>query len=127
VGRILVVDDQELVRRSLGRLLASKGHDVLYAADGLEAIERYREAAPPPDVVLMDLDMPRMAGDEALVRLRELDPHARVVLISGFYDESHRQRLIREGALDLLGKPISLDELNESLRIALGGARPLRE
>ncbi|MCB9594386.1 MAG: response regulator [Sandaracinaceae bacterium] len=119
VGRILVVDDQELVRRSLGRLLTAQGHDVLYASDGIEAVETYQAAEPRPDVVLMDLDMPRLSGGEALVRLRELDPGAKVVLISGFYDDIARRRLIRQGAVELLGKPLDLSELAGCIRLAL--------
>ncbi len=121
VGRVLVVDDQELVRRSLGRLLSSQGHHVLYAADGLDAVERYRDTDPRPDVVLMDLDMPRMSGDEALVRIRELDAHANVVLISGFFEEGRRAHLLAQGALDLLGKPVDLTQLEACIRTALGG------
>ncbi|MBX3269332.1 MAG: response regulator [Sandaracinaceae bacterium] len=119
VARVLVVDDQELVRRSLGRLIAAYGHDVTLAADGLEAVEQYQAASPPPDLVLMDLDMPRLSGEEALVQILAFDPSARIVLISGFNDESHRRHLIRQGAIDLLGKPVDANDILECIRTAL--------
>lgn len=120
VGRVLIVDDQELVRRSLGRLLRADGHEVEFAADGHEALAAYASARTRPDVVLMDLDMPNLSGGDTLERLRELDPHARIVLISGYYDEARKQCLLEMGAMDFLAKPVDAHQLRDSIRIALG-------
>ncbi len=118
-GLILVVDDQELVRRSLGRLLKAAGHRVVFAADGQEALERYTSIEPRPDVVLMDLDMPRLSGSETLGRLRGINPQARVVLISGYYDETRKRRLLQDGAADFLAKPVDAKALRDAIRLAL--------
>ncbi|MEC7525588.1 MAG: response regulator [Myxococcota bacterium] len=118
-GRVLVVDDQELVRRSLGRLVKASGHEVLYAADGREALEVYAASEPRPDVVLLDLDMPHLSGAEALEQLKVMDPGARVVLISGYYDDTRKQRMLSLGATDFLGKPVDAKKLRDAIRIAM--------
>ncbi|MFK7991280.1 MAG: ATP-binding protein [Sandaracinaceae bacterium] len=118
-GHVLVVDDQELVRRSVGRLVRAAGHTVTYATDGQEAFEMYRDADPRPDVVLLDLDMPRMSGSEALVAIRELDPNARVVLLSGYYDDARKRRLLELGATDFLAKPLDAEVFRRSIRLAM--------
>ncbi|HJL18657.1 MAG TPA: response regulator [Sandaracinaceae bacterium LLY-WYZ-13_1] len=118
-GRVLVVDDQELVRRSLGRLLKAAGHEVTYASDGREALERYDAADPKPDVVLLDLDMPHLSGAETLERLRAADPDVRVVLISGYYDDARKKRLLDAGAAEFLSKPVDAEKLRTAIRVAL--------
>lgn len=118
-GTILVVDDQDLVRRSLFRILKRAGHEVWMAADGVEAIEMYAKAPKAPDVVLLDLDMPRLSGLETLGRLRGIDPGARVIVISGYHDESRRKELLGAGAIAFLPKPIESSELREMVLAAL--------
>ncbi|MGE3628852.1 MAG: response regulator [Sandaracinaceae bacterium] len=118
-GRVLVVDDQELVRRSLGRLLKAAGHEVSYAADGEEALAAFTASTPRPDVILMDLDMPRLSGSETLAHMRQIDPEVRVVLISGYYDEARKQRLLQDGATDFLAKPVDAKALRDSVRLAM--------
>ena len=118
-GIVLVVDDQELVRRSLGRLLRADGHEIHYASDGAEAIEAYAKADPKPDVILLDLDMPNVSGAEALDRLKVMDPDVRVVLVSGYYDEERKRRLLGAGATAFLAKPVDAQELRDSVRLAM--------
>ena len=71
VGRILVVDDSAFFRELLTDTLGAAGHEVLQAGDGLEALELIEDSAEPPDLILLDLMMPRMDGYELLARLRE--------------------------------------------------------
>jgi two-component system cell cycle sensor histidine kinase/response regulator CckA len=123
-GVVLVVDDQELVRRGMGRLLRAAGHRVMYAADGAEAIDLYLESTPRPDAVLLDLDMPNLSGAETLARLRAIDPDVRVVLVSGYYDEAHRQHMLASGAMDFLGKPVDAKMLTETVRLAMQMSPP---
>lgn len=80
-ARILLVDDDPGVRRSLSRLLAMQGHEVEQAANGQIAIDIFRSIR--PDVVLMDLDMPILGGRQAYDGLRQLDPSVKVVFMSG--------------------------------------------
>jgi len=118
-GHVLVVDDQELVRKSIGRLLEAFGNEVSYAVDGRDALAKIVEHDG-YDVIVMDLDMPNLGGRETLARVREHDPDARVLMISGYYDESLAQELVSEGALDFLAKPLDARALADAVRAALG-------
>ena len=79
--RVLLVDDDNAVRRSLSRVLVMLGHEVEQAADGQAALDAY--PAVRPNIVLMDLDMPVLSGRQAYLRLMTLDPRAKVILMSG--------------------------------------------
>jgi len=81
--RILVVDDDELVRMVTKAVLSYRGYQVAEAGDGEEAIQKYAETNPPYDLVLMDLHMPRLNGYDALKRIRELNPRLKAILLSG--------------------------------------------
>jgi two-component system cell cycle sensor histidine kinase/response regulator CckA len=120
-GHVLVVDDQELVRRSLARLVRAAGHVVTCAADGREAMAVYFTAERRPDVILLDLDMPNLTGDETLSQVLELDPTAKVVLISGYHDEARRRSLLDAGAVEFLPKPVDAAHLRETLVEAMSG------
>ena len=78
--KILVVDDSGLARRRARSILESAGFEVIEAEDGMAALERYFVAK--PDIVLLDLVMKGMYGLEVLARLREMDPTARVIVVS---------------------------------------------
>lgn len=81
--RILVVDDEELVRMVTKAVLAYRGYQVSEAEDGEDAVEKYAKAPGSFDLVLMDLHMPRLNGYDALVRIREINPKAKVIMLSG--------------------------------------------
>jgi two-component system, cell cycle response regulator len=109
-SRLLVVDDDEDAREALAMMLGDE-YDVALAADGLEALEAAQASR--PDLVLMDLYMPRMDGLAALEALR-IDPateHVPVILISARGDDLTRSRSLDLGALDFLSKPFSGREL----------------
>ncbi len=81
--RILVVDDEELVRMVTKAILAYRGYEIVEAADGEEAVQKYAAANPRYDLVLMDLHMPRLNGYDALQRIRSMDPKLKAILLSG--------------------------------------------
>jgi CheY-like chemotaxis protein len=87
-GRVLVMDDDEIIRKMLTSMLNLVGYDVVAAADGAEAIKEYEQAAAkgrPFSAVIMDLTVPGgMGGKEAVSRLLEMDPAARVIVSSGY-------------------------------------------
>ena len=87
-GRILLAEDEDELRESTGNLLRSLGFDVVAAADGREALDRFREAPGSFRAVLMDFTMPRMNGLESFHAMRELDPACRVILTSGYQEPS---------------------------------------
>ena len=98
-AKILVVDDQQFVRRTLRSLLAQQAHWAIYeAADGQAAVHRAREIK--PDVVVMDLVMPGMNGLAASYEVRRVSPETKIVLISSHYvkeEAAHLTRLLGDG------------------------------
>ena len=100
---VLVVDDSAYARRILTGPLRAAGYDVQEASSGMSAIESYFLRR--PDVVLLDLTMEDMSGVEVLTRLREMDPGARVIVISADVQATTAGVVKDAGALDFLGKP----------------------
>ncbi len=116
---VLLVDDEEVVRRSTARLLRRAGYDVTFAKDGREALAIVRHAERRPDVVLMDLDMPVMRGEEAFRKMRNLAPELPVVFVSGYWDEARERELKQAGAAGFLHKPFEAEELRMMLAAAI--------
>jgi two-component system chemotaxis response regulator CheY len=108
-GKVLVVDDSAMARRSTRRILENAGYDVVEAEDGLSAIERY--FVEKPGVVMLDLVMKGMYGLEVLGKLRELDPEARVLVVSADVQTSSREMVRAAGASGFLNKPAAPEEL----------------
>lgn len=115
--RVLLIDDERLVARSLSRLLTHHGHRVTMALNGAEGLARYEELH--PDVVLLDLDMPGMGGRECLSRLLERHPTARVVLLSGHHDPTRHEPEAVAGARGFLHKPCDAASLVGAIDAAL--------
>jgi two-component system cell cycle sensor histidine kinase/response regulator CckA len=104
-GCVLMVDDDDLVRRTARRLLEDAGYEVREAVDGPSALDRYQGEREEIDVVLLDLSMPGMSGDEVLRELLIMDPLARVVLWSGYSKSEAASSLAETGARAFLSKP----------------------
>lgn len=117
-GRILVVDDSGLARRRARGILEEAGFEVIEAADGLSALETY--LVQKPDIVLLDLVMQGMYGLEVLARLREMDPQARVIVISADIQTSSHELVAAGGAAGFLVKPVDANEVLTLVRSALG-------
>ncbi|MBA2671983.1 MAG: sigma-54-dependent Fis family transcriptional regulator [Gemmatimonadetes bacterium] len=117
MARILVVDDEEGIRRVLSQLLEYEDHEVRSAGSAGECLSIYPEFR--PDLTFMDVKMARMDGLEALSRLREMDPAAMVVMISGHGTIETAVEATRRGAFDFLEKPLDTDRILLLLRNAL--------
>lgn len=120
----LVVDDNEMICALVHELLRTRGYEIRVARDGEEAVEMFRQQ--PCDLVVMDIDMPRMNGIEALRQLRALDAHVGVIIMTGHWADSERGEAAKMGAA-FIDKPFSLDpffhlidqlEENRALRMA---------
>jgi two-component system, cell cycle sensor histidine kinase and response regulator CckA len=120
-GTVLLVDDEEAIRTLGEAMLHLLGFTVLTAADGREAVSVYAEHREEIALVLLDLTMPRMNGEETFQKLRALDPGVRVVLSSGYARADVIARFAGMGLVGFVHKPYSLDELTEQLRAALEG------
>ena len=120
-GTILLVDDEESVRIMGVRMLERLGFQVLTAVDGHETLEVYRARRDKIVLVLLDLTMPDLDGDEIFRELRQIDAKARVVLSSGFTQSEIAPRFAGRGLSGFLQKPYTLYELAQCLHGALGG------
>jgi len=124
-GKILVVDDSALARRSLRQILETAGCEVIEAEDGLSALERYYLER--PDVVLLDLVMRGMYGLDVLHKLRELDADARVVVVTADIQSSSHALAEAAGAKAFINKPFDRTEILGALSTALGDTRETRQ
>jgi two-component system chemotaxis response regulator CheY len=120
-AKVLIVDDSALTRRSLRQILETAGCEVVEAENGLDALERY--FLDKPDVVLLDLVMRGMYGLDVLQKIRELDPRARIVVVSADIQTSSQDLAGEAGAAAFINKPFDRTEILSALDAALAGAR----
>lgn len=107
--RILVIDDEEIVRMSCKRALAPEGYDVDSAASGREGLELYQKAS--YDLVLVDLKMPGMDGIEVLLTIKKQHPEQNIMIMTGYDTVDHIVQAISSGAAHYLEKPFTPDTL----------------
>jgi len=129
-GTVLVADDEETVVTVTKQLLEKRGLSVLVARDGKQAVKLFEQRAREIDVVLLDLTMPHMSGEEAFRELRRIDPDVRVILTSGYSEEDTMTRFAGKGVVDFVQKPYRPGSLIAAVRGALESkpkeARPRR-
>jgi PAS domain S-box-containing protein len=123
-GRILVMDDEKVVRDVAGELLRILGHEVEFAENGEAALAMYREAmasSRPFDIIIMDLTIRGgMGGLETVGKLLEADPTAKAIVSSGYSDDSTLSNYHAQGFKDFLQKPYNMEELRATLSTLLG-------
>lgn len=119
--KVLLVDDSSLARRSVRQILTTAGYEVVEAEDGMVALERY--FIEKPDLVLLDLVMRGMYGLDVLTKLRQLDPAARVVVVSADIQDSSRQLVQEAGASGFVQKPVERERILSVIREALEETR----
>jgi two-component system nitrogen regulation response regulator NtrX len=111
--RILVVDDDSAIRRTLRGVLEDEGHRVFEAPNGARALEALERE--PVDVVLLDVNMPELGGLEALEMIREQSPGTGVIMISGEGTVATAVRALKRGAFDFIEKPVEVERLLEMI------------
>ena len=116
--KILIVDDSALSRRTLRRILEPSGYEVVEANDGMAALEVY--FLEKPNLVLLDLVMKGMYGLDVLVKLREMDQEARVVVASADIQSSTRTMVDEAGALGFINKPFVPEQVVAAVEAAIG-------
>lgn len=115
-GTVLVIDDEDYVREAVSDILLLEDIAVLAAEDGYKGLDLYREHSADVDLVLLDLSMPGMDGEETYRRLRLIDPQVRVLLSSGYSASDLASQFEAEGALGFLQKPYSVTTLVDEVR-----------
>ena len=115
-GTVLIVDDEETVRTVAARMVESFGFEAVLVSDGREAVARFAEDPSRFTVVLLDLTMPVMGGDEAFRILRQLRTDVRVILMSGFNEPEAATRLEGQGLAAFIQKPFAIETLGDVLR-----------
>jgi PAS domain S-box-containing protein len=124
-GRVLIMDDEEIIRDSAGRILQTAGYEVELATDGSEAIELYRKAAQagkPFDVVIMDLTVPGgLGGKDALQLLIEIDPAVKAIVSSGYSHDPIMANYRAYGFKGVIAKPYKIRDMSEIVRDVLLG------
>jgi nitrogen-specific signal transduction histidine kinase/ActR/RegA family two-component response regulator len=116
---ILIAEDEEVIREMAQLGLESKGYQVITAPDGASALSRYRERWQDIDLVVADMVMPRMNGAELFAKMKEINPHVRVVVSSGYSHDLEGQRMLQHGCLGYLQKPYTPEALNRITRSVL--------
>jgi PAS domain S-box-containing protein len=119
-GKILVMDDEEMVREVAGKILSHLGYQVEFAGDGAEAVEMYRQALEsgrPFDAVIMDLTVPGgMGGEEAMQKVLKMDPRAQGIVSSGYADDTIVTNYKEFGFSGVIKKPYRVEDFNKVFR-----------
>jgi CheY-like chemotaxis protein len=127
MSRVLIMDDEIIIRNSAGRVLSRMGHEVQYASHGEEVIALYQvrqhESQRAFDVVILDLIIrDGMGGQEALTHLRRLDPHVKAIVSSGSTTDPAVLEYANQGFRAVLAKPYGKRELAAALQKILEGS-----
>jgi two-component system chemotaxis response regulator CheY len=118
-AKVLVVDDSGLARRLIRKILEELGHEVEEVSDGAQALERY--ILNHHDVVVLDLLMHGMYGVEVLQKLKELNPELPVIIATADIQRTTREQVKDAGAVGMVNKPVTKEQLAEVLGIVLSG------
>ncbi|HEC99941.1 MAG TPA: PAS domain-containing sensor histidine kinase [Proteobacteria bacterium] len=117
---VLLVDDEEVIRKVGQAMLQATGYRALTAKDGIEAIEVYRNHRDDIDLVLLDMVMPNMGGGETYDTLKEINSDIRVLLSSGYSIEGQATEILKRGCNGFIQKPFTIKQLSKKIREILG-------
>jgi PAS domain S-box-containing protein len=119
-ARILLVDDEEMVRALGGDMLQELGYSVINCADGEEAVAYYQEHWQEIDLVILDMVMPRRNGRDTFRAMREINPEVKAILSSGYSINGEAQAILSEGVMAFVGKPFEQTHLSSAVAESLG-------
>jgi DNA-binding response OmpR family regulator len=123
--RVLIADDDEVCREILQDAIQKEGVEVVLASDGIEALERLSED--PSDILISDLNMPRMDGLTLLKNARQKHPHILTIIITGYGSLQSAIEAIRLGAYDYIQKPFKIEEITVATRNAIDKVKSGKE
>lgn len=116
---ILVVDDEEMLRQVLVKALSAYGYSVLEAENGAEALSIYEKNTDKLHLVITDIDMPRMSGEDLCLKIKDRNPQSKVIVETGHTDRDVRDRMLSLGVQGFIQKPFSLEEILKTVRQVL--------
>ncbi len=119
--KILVIDDDQSIRKTLSSYLKKLNYEVYSAENGIQGIEIAKSEL--PDLVITDIKMPEADGFEVLKKVKELDPHIHVIMITAFDDMHSTVKAMQQGAYDYIEKPLEIDKLKITINRALENKR----
>jgi PAS domain S-box-containing protein len=116
---ILVVDDEAVIRELLGEMLAEHGYTVMSASNGVEALAAYKAHGAEIDLVISDLGMPTMGGNELFLHLKKLNSDIKLILASGYLEHSSKTEMRENGVKRVITKPFNIDDVLTTIREVL--------
>lgn len=120
-ARILLVDDEEMVRDLAADMLRVLGYTVTQCNNGKEAVEYYKKSWQHMDLVILDMVMPELGGRDTFIAMRNINPHVRAILSSGYSINDEAQAILDEGVMAFVEKPFELAEFSEKVAQVLRG------
>ncbi len=114
--KMMLVDDEERFLSTTQKLLTRKGYDVLTAAGGLEGIQAFEKHRDTIDLVVLDMIMPTVGGEEVFGRIRAVDPDAKVLLASGYAVDDRVAELLQRGRSGFIKKPFGIKEMSHKIQ-----------
>ena len=129
-GKVLVVDDEDVVRDILCDILKELGYNPIAAEDGERAVAIYEKKWQSIDVVFLDMIMPGMNGEETFLELKKINPDVKVIVCTGYTEEGPIQEMMSKGAVALIKKPFRMDDISsvtgEALTVSNGSVNRKR-
>lgn len=114
-GCVLVIDDEIVVRKTIGDMVEECGFNVLFAENGEEALKIYKEKYKNIDLIFLDMAMPKMSGKETYIKIKEINLDSRIILASGFRQDSRVQKVIDMGVEAYIQKPFTFETLSSAI------------
>jgi two-component system cell cycle sensor histidine kinase/response regulator CckA len=118
-GAVLIVDDETQMRELAVTTLKQCGYQTIVAEDGVEALSMYRKSKAEINLVILDVIMPKMGGWECFRKLKELNPHIKVLIMTGYTTDGSVDDFLKEGAQDVIMKPFDLDTFTNTVNRVL--------
>jgi two-component system, cell cycle sensor histidine kinase and response regulator CckA len=119
VKTILVVDDEEQILKMVEKALRPAGYNTILTNSGKKALKIFEEQHKSIDLVVLDLMMPEISGEDVFQTIKSIKPSVRTIFISGLYINGHAEELIEKGANGYLQKPFNIAKLTGTIRKAL--------
>ena len=113
INTVLVVDDNKIIQETMSFILEILGRKVWSANNGEDAIKKYQKYK--PDLVFMDIRMPKMSGVEAITKIKKIDNKANIVIVTAFSGDNDVMELVKDNSIKIIDKPFEIAEIKKCL------------